>query len=81
MMNRHDFVLPVQEALKAHGGRATLVQVCKHVWQHHESDIRKNGDLFFTWQYEVRHAASLLRKSGVMRSKDLSPRGIWELAS
>jgi hypothetical protein len=80
MMNRQDFIVPVQNALKAHGGRATLVQVCRHVWEHHERDIRKSGDLFYTWQYEVRHAASLLGKAGVKRSADASPRGVWELA-
>ena len=80
MRDRHDFVAPVENALKAHGGRATLVQVCRHVWEHYEGDIRKSGDLFYTWQYEVRHAASLLRKAGIMRDAKTSPRGVWELA-
>ena len=79
MMNRQDFLIPVQNALKDQGGKATLVQVCKHVWKHHETDIVRSGDLFYTWQYEVRHAASILSKAGVMKDAKVSPKGIWEL--
>lgn len=79
MRDRNDFVVPVVAALKSHGGSASLLDVCKYIWAHHESDLRK-GDIFYKWQYEVRHAASLLRKSGAMKQKEDSPRGIWELA-
>ena len=29
----------IQDALRAHGGAATLIQVCRHIWQHHEDDL------------------------------------------
>ena len=80
MKSRQDFVRPVENALRAHGGRATLLDVCKHVWAHHEHDICKTPDGFYKWQYEVRHAASLLRKAGVMKGAKTSPSGVWELA-
>ena len=67
------------EALKANDGRATIVTVCKHIWGHHEAELRRSGDLFYTWQYDVRWAAHYLRRTGVMRSAQFSPKGLWEL--
>jgi hypothetical protein len=70
----------IVDALEAHGGSADLIQVCRHIWRHHEDDLWDSGDLFYTWQYDVRWAASDLRGSGVMRDQADSPRGVWELA-
>lgn len=70
----------VEQALRELGGSATILQICKHVWQSHEHDIRNEGDLIFEWQYEIRWAGDLLRRDGVIRPADGSKRGIWELA-
>lgn len=70
----------ILEALQARGGSATLVEVCRHVWQYHEDDLWDSGDLFYTWQYDVRWAATELRRRGLLRAEDKSPRGVWELA-
>ena len=67
------------EALKANNGSASIVKVCRHVWQNHENELRRSGDLFFTWQYDIRWTATRLRKEGIMRAVDLSPKGTWEL--
>ena len=69
----------VVEALKAHNGQAGIVEVCKHIWANHENELRQSGDLFFTWQYDVRWAANQLRRNGALRAAEASPRGIWEL--
>ncbi len=71
----------LKRTLKALGGRATIVQVCKRIWTEHETDLRASGDLFYTWQYDIRWAADKLRETGDMRPADQSPRGIWELAA
>jgi hypothetical protein len=71
----------VLDALSKHGGSATLVQVATHIWDKHEEDLRASGDLFYTWQYDVRWAATELRKSGKMIGADLSPKGNWVLRS
>ena len=42
-------------------------------------DKIQSDDLFYTWQYDFRWAATELRKEGIIRSADLSPKGIWEL--
>lgn len=80
MVTRDELTDWVIDALEANSGQSTIVQVCKHIWSNHEGELRSSGDLFYTWQYDVRWAATRLRKQGKMRGKDTSPRGIWDLA-
>ena len=61
------------------GGAARLVDICRHVWAHHEQELRQSGDLFFTWQYDIRWAATGLRHGGVMKPAADSQHGVWEL--
>ena len=70
----------VHEALLAHGGTARLIDVCKHIWEHHETELRDSGELFYRWQYDVRWAATDLRGRGLIRAARDSPRGVWELS-
>lgn len=79
MATKHDLQDWVQKALKRIGGRGTLTDVAKEIWRAHESDLRSSGDLFFTWQYDMRWAANRLRRSGIMHSVAVSPTGIWAL--
>lgn len=69
----------VAEALCNLGGSARLIDVAKQIWLKHEIELRASGDLFFTWQYDMRWAANQLRRTHVMRNADDSPTGIWEL--
>ncbi|MAN98240.1 hypothetical protein [uncultured Roseovarius sp.] len=66
MADREDLKKWVVEALKDHGGQAALIDVAKHIWKHHEVELRASGDLFYKWQYDMRWAAMVLRKQGVM---------------
>ena len=66
MFTRDDLQEWVVTALRANGGSGRVVQVCKYIWEHHEGDLREAGDLFYTWQYDVRWAAEKLRKQGVL---------------
>ena len=69
----------VVDAIRAHGGNARLIEVAKHIWQNHNEELKRSGDLFYTWQYDMRWAATVLRKSGVMKSAEMSRAGRWEL--
>ncbi|MGD2117409.1 MAG: hypothetical protein PVG66_03555 [Chromatiales bacterium] len=69
----------VENAIKDNGGRAKLIDVARHIWQHHESDLKASGDLFYTWQYDMRWAANQLRTQGILSSAETSPRGVWIL--
>jgi hypothetical protein len=70
----------VVEALGALGGKSSVIPVCKWIWEHHQEDLQTAGDLFYTWQYDVRWAVDKLRRDGTVRPSASSGRGCWELA-
>lgn len=70
----------VQAALIHLGGRGSLTDIAKEIWRVHEVDLRSSGDLFYTWQYDMRWAANRLRVKGIMQAVALSPPGVWVLA-
>lgn len=78
-MLRYDLPDILYSAIKDMGGQTNIIDVCKYVWEKYESDLRHSGDLFYTWQYDIRRAATELRKSKRMKAADISPRGIWEI--
>jgi hypothetical protein len=53
-------------ALTQLGGEGTVTQVCQKVWEQHESDLRESGDLFYTWQYDIRWVAQDMREAGML---------------
>ena len=69
----------VHEALRKLGGRGSLVDVARQIWQVHEPELRRAGDLFYTWQYDYRWSATQLRQDGKMKDEKESPKGVWEL--
>ncbi len=80
MLSKADLSEFLIEALRANGGSATIATICKYVWQRHKSALKNSEDLFYTWQYDIRWAATNLRKAGVMKSVKSSKPGKWELA-
>lgn len=68
------------DSLEDLGGSANVIDVSKWVWQRHESELRASGDLFFTWQYDLRWEAKKLRDAGLLRPVDGRRGGPWELA-
>ena len=79
MATRIDLSSWVREALTDSGGGGRIVDVAKHIWTNHEADLRSSGDLFYTWQYDMRWAAKRLRDEGTVASPEMSPRGTWSL--
>jgi hypothetical protein len=79
MAGKDDLTIWVAEAVHAHGGRVRLIDVARYIWKHHEDDLRESGDLFYTWQYDMRWAATALRHEGRLKAADASPPGVWEL--
>lgn len=78
-MERNDLPSILYSSIKALGGQADIVGVCKYVWEHHHTELEHSGDLFYTWQYDIRWAATELRKRGQMKNANMSSRGIWEI--
>ena len=81
MAKREDLQDWVVAALKAHGGAASIIQAAEHIWQNHEKDLRTSGDLFYTWQYDMRWACTRLRERKIVQSTEVSKRGEWRLAA
>lgn len=78
-MNRHDLPDILYNAIKDMSGQTSIIDVSKFIWKHYKNDLRNSGNLFYTWQYDIRWAATELRKSNRMRAAEQSPRGIWEI--
>ncbi len=64
------------EGLTAAGGSATPTDVSKQVWARHRGELESAGDLFYTWQIELRGTAEALAGSGIVRIDDA---GTWIL--
>ena len=54
--------------------------VSKYIWEHYEDELRQSGDLFYTWQYDVRWAAQKLRNRGLLKAVNGRRDLPWELA-
>lgn len=78
---KHDLEGWLLDALKSLGGDGAIPEICKHVWESHEADLRSSGTLFYTWQYDIRWCATQLRHQGILRPASSSARGIWEIAN
>lgn len=75
MAHKADLQEWVIEALKYLGGEAHLTRVAEHIWENRESDLRASGDLFFTWQYDMRWSAQNLKEAGKLQKLSKS----WKL--
>ncbi len=78
-MYRYELPDILYTSLKVMGGRATIIETCKYICGQYENELKKSGDLFYSWQYDIRRAATELRKTGRMKSGKISPKGIWEI--
>ena len=76
MATKHDLGGWIVDALGAFGGSASLVEICRQIWEQHETELRGSGDLFFTWQYDTRWAAHRLRVQRRLKPASESPR-LW----
>jgi hypothetical protein len=81
MANRETLKEWVYRAVKALGGEASVVEVAKYIWENHEAELRRSGDLFYTWQYEMRWAAQKLRDEKKFAAAAGRPSRRWAMAS
>ncbi len=79
MISRTDLEKILVEALQHFGKQAYIIQICKWIWDNYAEALNKSGDLLYTWQYDIRWAATNLRKKGIILSAELSPKGLWIL--
>ena len=77
-MDRSDLPKLLHEALVSLGGNATPIVVFRYFWEKHELILKKSGDIYYTWNYDIRWAATELRKKGIM--KPVYNKSQWELS-
>jgi hypothetical protein len=70
----------VLAALARLGGSGSVVEVAREVWLQNEAELRASGDLFYTWQYDLRWAALHLRKEGQLKPTARGAASRWTLA-
>jgi hypothetical protein len=75
-VTRRDLIPIVEAAIRHNGGKAPIVKIAQYIWERHHREIAKSGKMLFTWQYEMRWAATELRKLGKLTDP---VRGIWQL--
>ena len=80
MLTKQDLPRLVLEALKQLEGSGTVVEVAREVWQRNEPQLRASGDLFYTWQYDIRWAAQQLRDEGQLARRIAARTSRWVLA-
>ena len=79
-MTRADLPEVIIQALSSMNGQGTIVEICKYIWNNYEQDLLKSGDLFYTWQYDMRWAGQQLRDTGQLMEAQKAPRGVWVIA-
>lgn len=79
MADKTDLKDWVQDALKELGP-AGVVDVSRWVWEHHEPNLRASGSLFYTWQYDIRWAAQVLRNEGRLAPVGRGRAALWRFA-
>lgn len=78
-MEKEDLQILLKNVLNQLGGSAPIMEVFKKFYEMYGKNLDKNDDLFYTWNYDIRWAATELRKKHIMKPINLSPRGVWEL--
>ena len=76
MATRDDLKRWVFEAL-TDLGPSKVPEIAKHIWINHEAELRKSGDLFYTWQYAMRWEGQKLQMEGKLTKK--AGAGRWAL--
>lgn len=56
-------------------GPSTVTEIAKYIWNNHEAELRASGNLFYTWQYDMRWAGQALQGEGKLLKK--GPGGTW----
>ncbi len=76
MVTKNDLKGLALDALQALGGSSRISEICRHIWDHHEAELKASGELFYTWQYAMRWAGQELQKERKMSKAATTTRGI-----
>lgn len=88
-MVRNDLPDLLYKTIQSLGGKASMMDIFREFWKLYANKLDPAEDMFYTWNYDIRWAATELRKNGRMKPahskenpgelEDESPKGIWEI--
>ena len=78
-ISRKDIIDLVVDALKSLGGKGTIVQVASKIWETYGAVLEQSGEIFYTWQYDIRWARHKLAADGVLKTKKVQGKSLWIL--
>ena len=67
------------DALEFLKDKGTIVQVSTVIWENYNKELKSSGDIFYTWQYDIRWARHKLQKEGKLDTHMVNGRSICEL--
>ena len=80
-LTRVDLPDLLYNVIKELNGSCTIVEACKYIWENYKDKLESSGSLFYTWQYDIRWAATTLRKTNRMKDYKISPTGVWQIVT
>ena len=82
IIKRKDLTEMLEEALVSLGGEGRIVEICEYIWNNYNNDLLSSGDIFYTWQYDLRMSAKepLKAQGKVITIKD-GTKSIWKLVT
>lgn len=78
-VTKKDLMLFVREALELLGGQGTIVEVAEQIWADHKDTLEASGDIFYTWQYDMRWARHQLKVKCILKTVRVSGKSVWIL--
>ncbi|MDD4815529.1 MAG: hypothetical protein PHQ62_00095 [Clostridia bacterium] len=87
-MTRKDLPDILYNIIHQLGGKPNMMEIFKKFWKEYGSNFTTDDDIFYTWNYDIRWAATQLRKQRKMKpastrentyGEDVSSKGIWEI--
>lgn len=87
-MTRKDLPNILYQIIYELGGSAEMIDIFKSFWSKYKNVLKETDDIFYTWNYDMRWAATQLRKDNRMKPAKTkentlgaseSPKGIWEI--
>ena len=78
-INKHDLQNIIVNILKNNNNKGDIIYISKCIWKDYSESLKISGDIFYTWQYDFRWAATELRKKNIIKKSKDCKKGIWEL--
>ena len=82
VIKRKDLTEILEEALVSLGGKGRIVEICEYIWNKYQEELFDSGDIFYTWQYDLRMSAkeTLKAEGKVITLKD-GKKSVWKLVN